>query len=143
MWLLAFFAKLNRFFPKKLLDNGEYRIKAKGCRMTLSNKLKANPIELENMLILKCIETAQGFTPQPPLLLDHFTIFSNTLDLTFPYGVMFSRYTTKKLNIVISKRLLIPLLTSNDILTNQQHYIDTHPFISIGRIDTVPFGFEE
>ena len=83
------------------------------------------------MLILKCIETAQGFTPQPPLLLDHFTIFSNTLDLTFPYGTMFSRYSTKKLNIVISKRLLIPLLTSNDIITNQQHYIDTHPLTKV------------
>ena len=56
---------------------------------------------------------------------------------------MFSRYTSKTLNIVISKRLLIPLLTSNDILTNQQHYIDTHPLSSIGRIDTVPFGFDE
>ena len=56
---------------------------------------------------------------------------------------MFSRYTTKKLNIVISKRLLIPLLTSNDILRNQQQFIDTHPLTSIGRIDTVPFGFEE
>ena len=138
--------KIYAFAPKSyclLLENGEYRIKAKGCRMTLSNKLKANPAELENMLILKCIETAQGFTPQPPLLLDHFTIFSNTLDLTFPYGAMFSRYTTKKLDIVISKRLLIPLLTSNDILRNQQQFIDTHPLTSIGRIDTVPFGYEE
>ena len=90
------FKKIFAFAPKSyclLLENGEYRIKAKGCRMTLSNKLKANPAELENMLILKCIETAQGFTPQPPLLLDHFTIFSNTLDLTFPYGTMLCKCT--------------------------------------------------
>ena len=65
------------------------------------------------------------------------------MHLTFSYGTMFSRYSTKKLDIVISKRLLIPLLTSNDILTNQQQYIDTHPLSSIGRIDTVPFGFVE
>jgi len=138
--------KLYAFAPKSyclLLDNGQYRIKAKGCRMTLSNKLKANPDVLEKMLILKCIETAQGYIHQPPLLLDHFTIFSNVLDLTFPYGTMFSRYCTKKLDIVISKRLLIPLLTSNDILINQELFIDTHPLIHFGRIDTVPFGFIE
>ena len=51
--------KIFAFAPKSyclLLDNGEYRIKAKGCRMTLSNKLKSNPTELENLLILKCID---------------------------------------------------------------------------------------
>ena len=56
---------------------------------------------------------------------------------------MFSRFSTNKLDIVISKRLLIPLLTSSDILINQQLFIDTHPLISIGRINTVPFGFVE
>jgi hypothetical protein len=50
--------KMYAFAPKSyclLLENGEYRIKAKGCCMTLPNKLKADPAELENMLILKCI----------------------------------------------------------------------------------------
>jgi hypothetical protein len=56
---------------------------------------------------------------------------------------MFSRYCTKKLDIVLSKRLLIPLLTCNDILINQQLFIDTHPLTTFGRIDTVPFGFVE
>ena len=36
---------------------------------------KANPDVLEKILIFKCIETAQGYIEQPPLLLDHFTIF--------------------------------------------------------------------
>ena len=133
------------FTPKTyclVLENGEYRIKAKGCRMTLPNKEKANPDVLEKLLILKCIETAQGYIPQPPLLLDHFTIFSNCLDLAFPYGTLFSRYSSKKLQPVISKRLLIPLLTSNDILANQEQLVNELKLTSIGRIETFPFGFD-
>ena len=91
---------------------------------------------------LKCIETAQGYIPQPPLLLDHFTIFSNCLDLAFPYGTLFSRYSSKKFDVVISKRLLIPLLTSDDILANQTEYVNELKLTSIGRIETVPFGFD-
>jgi hypothetical protein len=136
--------KIYAFAPKTyclLLENGQYRIKAKGCRMTIPNKEKANPEVLETILQLKCIETAQGFIPQQPLLLDHFTIFSNCLDLSFPYGTLFSRYSVKKLQPVISKRLLIPLLTSEDILNDQNQFLNDHPLSSIGRIDTAPFGF--
>jgi len=110
--------------------------------MTLPNKEKANPDVLEKLLILKCIETAQGYIPQPPLLLDHFTIFSNCLDLAFPYGTLFSRYSSKKLQPVISKRLLKPLLTSNDILANQEQLVNKLKLTSIGRIETFPFGFD-
>ena len=137
--------KLFAFAPKTyclVLQNGEYRIKAKGCRMTLSNKEKANPDVLEKLLILKSIETAQGYIHQPPLLLDHFTIFSNCLDLSFPYGTLFSRYSSKKLQPVISKRQLIPLLTSNDILANQTDYVNDLKLTSVGRIETLPFGFD-
>jgi len=137
--------KLYAFAPKTyclVLENGEYRIKAKGCRMTLPNKEKANPDVLEKLLILKCIETAQGYIPQQPLLLDHFTIFSNCLDLAFPYGTLFSRYSSKKLQPVIAKRLLIPLLTSNDILANQEQLVNELKLTSIGRIETFPFGFD-
>ena len=109
--------------------------------MTIPNKENANPDVLETILQLKCMETAQGFIPQQPLLLDHFTIFSNCLDLLFPYGTLFSRYSFKKLQPVILKRLLIPLLTSEDILDDQNQFLNDHPLTSIGRIDTVPFGF--
>jgi len=134
--------KLFAFAPKSyclVLENGSYRIKAKGCRMTLPNKEKANPDVLEKILISKCIETAQGYIPRPPLLLDHFTIFSNCLDLSFPYGTLFSRYSTKKFDVVISKRLLIPLLTEYDIVP--LHFLDYYSLTTVGRIDTVPFGF--
>ena len=110
--------------------------------MTLPNKEKANPNVLEKILISKLIETAQGYIPQPPLLLEHFTIFSNCLDLAFPYGTLFSRYSTKKIAVVISKRLLIPLLTPDDILANQTEYVNELQLTSLGRIETVPFGFD-
>ena len=107
--------------------------------MTLPNKIKANPDVLEKILISKCIETAEGYIEQPPLLLDHFSIFSNCLNLSFPYGTLFSRYTSKKFAVVISKRLLIPLLTSQDRVP--PNYLTDFSLTSIGRIDTVPFNF--
>ena len=105
--------KIYAFAPKTyclLLENGQYRIKAKGCRMTIPNKEKANPDVLETILQLKCIETAQGFIPQQPLLLDHFTIFSNCLDLLFPYGTLFSRYTTKKITTCYFKTITCTII---------------------------------
>ena len=70
--------KVYAFAPKSyclVLANGQYRIKAKGCRMTLPNKTKAEPNVLEKILISKCIETAQGYIEQPPLLLDILQFF--------------------------------------------------------------------
>jgi hypothetical protein len=64
---------------------------------------------------------------------------SNCLDLSFPYGTLFSRYSHKKFDIVISKRLLIPLLTEYDIVP--LHFLDYYSLSTVGRIDTVPFGF--
>jgi hypothetical protein len=61
---LNFGSAINKFYafaPKSYclhLANGQYRIKAKGCQMTLANKNKAGPDVLEKILILKCIETA-------------------------------------------------------------------------------------
>ena len=107
--------------------------------MTLPNKIKAGPDVLEKILISKCIETAQGYIEQAPLLLDHFTIFSNCLNLSFPYGTLFSRYSSKKFAVVISKRLLIPLLTSQDVVP--LNYSTDFSLTSAGRIDTVPFGY--
>ena len=107
--------------------------------MTLPNKEKAIPDVLEKLLISKCIETAEGYIEQEPLLLDHFSIFSNCLNLSFPYGTLFSRYTSKKFAVVISKRLLIPLLTPKDRVP--PNYLTDVSLTSIGRIDTVPFRY--
>ena len=78
--------------------------------MTLPNKEKANPDVLEKLLILKCIETAQGYIPQQPLLLDHFTIFSNCLDLSFPYGTLFSRYSSKNITTCYFKTITYTII---------------------------------
>jgi hypothetical protein len=45
----------------------------------------------------------------------------------------------KKINVVMSKRLLIPLLTEYDIVP--LHFLDYYSLTTVGRIDTVPFGF--
>jgi hypothetical protein len=58
--------------------------------MSLLNKEKATTVVLEKLLISKCIETAEEYIEQPPLLLDHFTTFLNCLDLSFPQSTLFS-----------------------------------------------------
>jgi len=137
--------KLFAFAPKKycLQLHGEhyYKVKAKGCRMTIPNKEKANPQTLERILQLKCIELAQGYEPQSPLLLDHFTIFSNALNSEYPYGEMFSRYSKKKFQAIITKRQLQPLLQPHDIIEDQEEFLRTHPLSLYGRIHTLPFGY--
>ena len=67
--------------------------------MTLPNKEKAGPDVLEKILISKCIETAQGYIEQPPLLLDHFTIFQIVLICHF--------HMAHYLAATVQKRLLL------------------------------------
>ena len=133
------------FAPKTyllVLDNNTYKIKAKGCRMTIPNVAKCTPDILIRILQNKCIETAEGYEHPEPLLLDHFSIFTNSLNTSFSYATVFSRYTTKKLRVVLSKRVLVPLLDYSAFLDDltQAEFLDTHPLSLYGRIHTVPFG---
>ena len=48
------FHAYSHFDPRTSIKQ-PYRIKAKGCRMTLPNQEKANPDVLEKILIGKCI----------------------------------------------------------------------------------------
>ena len=120
------------FAPKTyllLLEDGSYRIKAKGCRMTIPNKAK-------------CVETSVGYTPEDALLLDHFTIFSNAIDIEYKYATVFSRYSQKVLRVVLGKRVLVPILDDTQEIGDQELFFSTHPLSLYGRIYTVPFHFE-
>ena len=133
------------FAPKTyllVLSNNTYNIKAKGCRMTIPNKAKCTPDTLIRILQNKCIETAEGYEPPEPLLLDHFSIFTNSINTSFSYATVFSRYTTKKIRVVLSKRVLIPLLDYSAFVDDlsQAEFLLTHPLSLYGRLHTVPFG---
>ena len=133
------------FAPKTyllLLEDGSYRIKAKGCRMTIPNKAKCKPDVLLRILLNKCVETSVGYTPEDALLLDHFSIFSNAIDIEFKYATVFSRYLQKVLRVVLGKRVLVPILDDTQEIGDQELFFSTHPLSLYGRIYTVPFHFE-
>ena len=133
------------FAPKTyllLLEDGSYRIKAKGCRMTIPNKAKCKPDVLLRILLNKCVETSVGYTPEDALLLDHFTIFSNAIDIEFKYATVFSRYSQKVLRVVLGKRVLVPILDDTQEIGDQELFFSTHPLSLYGRIYTVPFHFK-
>ena len=119
-----------------LLSNGEYILKAKGVKMTLENKLKCNPEKLERMLQYKLIEHLPGYVQQEILLLDHFSIYSNSVNHEIAYGSMISLETQKQMKIVLSKRTLKHYFSEIPV-----HYPDNFPLTSFAKIDTFPEGY--
>ena len=89
--------------------------------MTIPNVAKCTPDILIRILQNKCIETAEGYEHPEPLLLDHFSIFTNSLNTSFSYATVFSRYTTKKLRVVLTKRVLVPLLDYSAFIDDVIH----------------------
>ena len=50
------------------------------------------------------------------MILKNFSIFTNSNDIDFSYGTMFSRYNEKQIRCVLSKRELIAELDPEDVL---------------------------
>ena len=100
--------------------------------MTIPNVAKCTPDTRIRILQNKCIETAVGYEHPETLLLDHFSIFTNYT--SFSYATVFSRYTTKKLRVVLTKRVLVPLLDYSAFIddVSQAEFLDTHPLSLYG-----------
>jgi len=121
-----------------LLSNGEYVLKAKGVKMTLQNKIKCHPEKLERMLQNKLIEHLPGYVEPEILLLDHFSIYSNSINTELAYGSMISLETQKQMKIVLSKRILKHYFSEMPC-----NFPENFPLISFGKIDTFPEGYVE
>jgi hypothetical protein len=113
--------------PKCYMLNieGDTVMKAKGCIMSVENR-KLLSTEVVKGLI-------QSFCTQKQLesvTLQNFSIFTNSTDIDFRYGTMFSRYNEKQVRCVLNKRQLVAELDPDDTLGE-----------SITRVSLFPEGF--
>jgi len=127
--ILEFLALAPKCYMKVEKNHPTGKTKAKGVRMTLSNQQKTTPEILRRLLQ----ETLVTKTDTPPiqLKLDHMTIFSNSMDVRFPYASVFTRYAEKILRVILSKRQHIPFPENKDYSLE---------FQNIDRIYLAPFS---
>ena len=100
-------------------------VKAKGCVMSLQNQKKFNHEMVKSLLQNYCVQKFMD-----SITLSNFSIFTNTTDINYSYGTMFSRYNTKQIRCVLNKRQLITEYDEDDVLGE-----------SIQRVSLLPEGF--
>jgi hypothetical protein len=121
---------ISEFFalaPKCYMLNieSEISIKAKGCIMSLENQKK-----LDRERILGLIESYCVNQKVESIELANFSIFTNSNDIQYAYGTMFSRYNNKQIRCVLNKRILITEYNQDDSLGE-----------NISRVTLLPEGY--
>jgi hypothetical protein len=116
------------FFVNKTPEDA--MMKAKGFGISLENRKKITQTKLMHMIkeaffILKSKST---FT------LDNFNIYVNSLDKKIGYGVLCSKYSEKKLGLVITKRCIVPYFLENEA---------SIPHLSFDTVYTLPWGHKD
>jgi hypothetical protein len=113
--------------PKSYLLEFERRdrfIKTKGVKMTLPNQVLASTRRIEEELLQQVSTT---YKTDDKIILDHMTIFPNSLYSAMPYATMLTRYSHKILRTVLTKRHLSRMNITS--------------FENIQHVATVPHGF--
>jgi hypothetical protein len=100
-------------------------VKAKGCVMSLQNQKKFNHEMVKSLLQNYCVQKYMD-----SITLSNFSIFTNTTDINYSYGTMFSRYNTKQIRCVLNKRQLVTEYDEDDVLGE-----------SIQRVSLLPEGY--
>ena len=82
-----------------IITDGEIKLKTKGVRMNVHNRLKLNEQMFKKILYayLKRDESLE-------VLLNNFSIYPNSLNADLSYGTMLMRYNQKRIGCVYSKR---------------------------------------
>ena len=101
-----FYALAPKCYMKIEKNNPTGSIKAKGVRMTVSNKEKTTEVIIANILEQELMYPEED--KQEALRLDNMVIAPNCLDSNYPYASMFTRYGTKIFRAVLNKRKAIP-----------------------------------
>lgn len=121
--ITEFFALAPKCYMLNIED--ELSIKAKGCIMSLENQKMLTREKiislLEGYCIQKHLECAE---------LQNFSIFTNSNDINYSYGTMFSRYNSKQIRCVLNKRNLIAEYNDDDSLGE-----------TISRVSLLPEGY--
>jgi len=101
-----FLALAPKCYMKIERNNPTGCVKAKGVRMTVSNKEKTTQDVISTILEQELMYPEEE--KEEPLRLDNMVIAPNCLDSAYPYASMFTRYGKKILRAVLNKRKAIP-----------------------------------
>jgi hypothetical protein len=95
-----FFALAPKCYMLNIED--ELSIKAKGCIMSLENQKKLHREKVLSLIESYCVQKRMECVN-----LQNFSIFTNSNDINYRYGTMFSRYNQKQIRCVLNKRILV------------------------------------
>ena len=104
-----FLALAPKCYMKIERNNPTGSMKAKGVRMTVTNKEKTSQEVVASILEQELMYPEED--KEEPLRLDCMVIAPNCLDSNYPYASMFTRYGKKILRAVLNKRKPIPFPT--------------------------------
>ena len=122
---------ISEFFalaPKCYMLNIEedLSIKAKGCIMSLENQKKLHREKVIHLIESYCVQKSME-----SVNLQNFSIFTNSNDINYSYGTMFSRYNHKQVRCVLNKRVLVTEYGPDEVLGE-----------TIKRVTLLPDGYE-
>jgi hypothetical protein len=122
---------ISEFFalaPKCYMLNIEedLNIKAKGCIMSLENQKKLHRDKVIHLIESYCVQKSME-----SVNLQNFSIFTNSNDINYSYGTMFSRYNHKQVRCVLNKRVLVTEYGPDEVLGE-----------TIKRVTLLPDGYE-
>ena len=138
---IEFYALAPKAYMCIYTKNGELKsnTKSKGVRLTLTNKEKLTS-EVHQQLIKRTIwftSTGVESTIYFPLLLEHFTIQTNSSSIAHDYATVFSIYSKKLVQAVYTKREIETFDFSN---SDEQEFIH---FQLPKVLRTFPYGYLE
>ena len=99
--------------PKCYMLNieGDTVMKAKGCIISVENRKLLSSEVVKGLIQAYCTQKQLE-----SVTLQNFSIFTNSTDIDFSYGTMFSRYNTKQVRCVLNKRQLVTEFEEDGVL---------------------------
>ena len=132
--ILSFYGLAPKCYMKCELNHPTGIMKCKGIRMTVTNSevLTVDKIRtlLENTLLYP---SENEYITDQEIYVNHMTIASNSTNQKFDYAEMFTTYGKKKVQVVLSKRRMVPFLSIHEL-----H--ERIPLEQIERIYLLPHG---
>ena len=102
--ILEFMGLAPKCYYKSEKNNASGCMKAKGVRLTISNRARATPELIRKMLAQEFSGAGDIENPIEGIQMDHMVIYSNSTNSKYNYAEVFTRYSKKIFKVVLSKR---------------------------------------
>lgn len=124
----------------ELEDKEEMEMKTKGVKMDMNNKRKVNRMKLEEMIACKLqkFQHEDDMHRETSIMMDNFTIFSNSTSAKLPYAQLCTRLNTKIMQSVLTKRQLVPYYNKDE--DGEIFQVDMR---EVKKARLLPFGHED